>query len=184
MDMPMKVKDKVSSFLCLYNDKTKNLLLPSISISNVLRNNGDAYRVWICHEQDQSQSASPSKLNIQFAGSTTLPYWEGHNSFIWSEFEFHEHLMDFNWIQSHINITSSRSSTVGYHDITVGLLFTFDTLAQVGTCRKEMENTPRSQARASKPSWRPNPCQVRVHLGLKEQRVVKQMHIGRIQNPF
>jgi hypothetical protein len=28
---------KVSSFLCLYNDKTKNLLPPNISILNVLR---------------------------------------------------------------------------------------------------------------------------------------------------
>jgi len=54
----------------------------------------DDDRDWICHEQDQSQSASPSKLNIQFAGSTTLPYWEGHNSFIWSEFEVYEHLME------------------------------------------------------------------------------------------
>jgi len=52
MDTPMKVKDKVSSFLCLYNDKTKNLLLPNISISNVLRNDEDDDRVWICHEQD------------------------------------------------------------------------------------------------------------------------------------
>jgi hypothetical protein len=29
---------KVSSFLCLRNDKTKNLLLPNVGISNVLRN--------------------------------------------------------------------------------------------------------------------------------------------------
>jgi hypothetical protein len=50
MDTPMKVEDKVSSFLCLYNDKTKNLLLLNIGISNVLRNNGDDDRVWICHE--------------------------------------------------------------------------------------------------------------------------------------
>ena len=50
MDTPMKVKDKVSSFLCLYNDKTKNLLLPNISISNMLRNDGDDDSVWICHE--------------------------------------------------------------------------------------------------------------------------------------
>jgi hypothetical protein len=32
----------------------------------------------------------------------------------------------------------------------------------------------RRQPRASKPSWRPNPCEVRVHLGLQEQSVVKQ----------
>ena len=42
MGTPVKVKDKVSSFLCLHSDKTKNLLLPSsIDISNVLRNNSD-----------------------------------------------------------------------------------------------------------------------------------------------
>ena len=50
MDMPLKVKDKVSSFQSLYNDKTKNLLLPNIGISNVLRSNGDDDREWICHE--------------------------------------------------------------------------------------------------------------------------------------
>jgi hypothetical protein len=32
----------------------------------------------------------------------------------------------------------------------------------------------RMQPRASKPSWRPNPCEVRVHLGIQEQFVVKQ----------
>ena len=64
MDTPMKVKDKVSSFLCLHNDKIKNLLLPNIGISNVFRNYGDDDRVWICHEQDRSWSASSSKSNI------------------------------------------------------------------------------------------------------------------------
>jgi hypothetical protein len=72
MDTPMKVKDKVSSFLCLCNDKTKNLVLPNVGILNVLRNNGDVDRVWICHEQDQSQSASLSKLNFQFVGDPTV----------------------------------------------------------------------------------------------------------------
>jgi hypothetical protein len=33
----------------------------------------------------------------------------------------------------------------------------------------------RRQPRASKPSWRPNPYQVRVHLGLQDQSVVKRM---------
>jgi hypothetical protein len=33
----------------------------------------------------------------------------------------------------------------------------------------------RSQIRASKPSWRPNPYQVRVHLRLQDQSVVKWM---------
>jgi hypothetical protein len=41
MDTPMKVKAKVSSFIGLYNDKSKNLLLPNISILNVLRKYGD-----------------------------------------------------------------------------------------------------------------------------------------------
>jgi hypothetical protein len=31
----------------------------------------------------------------------------------------------------------------------------------------------KSQARAAKPSWRPNPYQVRVHLGLQDQSLVK-----------
>ena len=67
MDTSMKVKDKVSLFLCLHNDKIKNLLLPNIGTSNVLRNKCDYDREWICHEQDQYQSASPSKLNLQCA---------------------------------------------------------------------------------------------------------------------
>jgi hypothetical protein len=54
MDTPMKVKDKVSSFLCLHNDNTKNWLLSNSGIiSNILRNNGDDDRDWICHEQDR-----------------------------------------------------------------------------------------------------------------------------------
>jgi hypothetical protein len=40
-----------------------------------------------------SQSASPSKLNFQVIGSLTTLHWEGHNYFIRSEFEVHEHLM-------------------------------------------------------------------------------------------
>ena len=95
MGTPVKVKDKVSSFLCLHNDKTKNLLLPNIGIPNVFRNNGDDDREWICHEQDRSQSANPSKLNIRFTGSTTLLHWECHNSFIRSEFEVDVHLIRF-----------------------------------------------------------------------------------------
>jgi len=61
LDMIMKVKNKVSLFLCLHNDKTKNWLLPNIGILNVLRNNVDDDREWICYDQDQSQSANPSK---------------------------------------------------------------------------------------------------------------------------
>jgi len=94
MDTPMKVKDKVSSFLCLYNDKTKNLLLPNIRISNVLRNDSDDDRVWICHEQDRSWSASSSKSNIQFVDIPTVLHCEGHNSSIWSVIEVNEHLME------------------------------------------------------------------------------------------
>ena len=75
----------MSSFLYLHNDKTKNLLLPNIGISNVLRNNGDDDRVW---------SASSSKSNICFVDSPTVLRWEGHNSFIWSEIEVNEHLME------------------------------------------------------------------------------------------
>ena len=41
-----------------------------------------------------SQSASPSKLNIWFAGSPIVLHWEGDNSFIWSEFEVNENLME------------------------------------------------------------------------------------------
>jgi hypothetical protein len=30
----------------------KNWLLPNVDISNMLKNNGDDDREWICHEQD------------------------------------------------------------------------------------------------------------------------------------
>ena len=41
MYMPMRVKDKMSSFLCLHNDISKNLLLSTIVAFIVLRNNDD-----------------------------------------------------------------------------------------------------------------------------------------------
>jgi hypothetical protein len=41
MYMPMRVKEKMSSFLCLHNDINKNLLLPTIVAFIVLRNNND-----------------------------------------------------------------------------------------------------------------------------------------------
>jgi len=41
-----------------------------------------------------SQSARPSKLNIWFAGSPIVLHWEGDNSFIRSEFEVNEDLME------------------------------------------------------------------------------------------
>jgi hypothetical protein len=51
-----------------------------------------------CHylivDTNVSQSASPSKLNFQVIGSPTILHWEGHDSFIRSEFEVHEHLME------------------------------------------------------------------------------------------
>jgi len=81
--------NKVSSFLHLHNDKTKNWLLHNIVISNVLSNNSDDDREWICHEQDHSQGASLLKLNFQFVSGPIVLYWEGHNSFIRSEFEVH-----------------------------------------------------------------------------------------------
>ena len=65
---------KVSSFLYLHNDKTRNWLLPNIGIPNVCRNNGNDDREWICHEQNQSQSANPSKLNFQFVGGPIVLY--------------------------------------------------------------------------------------------------------------
>lgn len=73
IDMSMNVKDKVSSFLCLYNGKTKNLLQSNIGISIVLRKDDNDDRVWICHEQEQSWSTSTSKLNFRFfIGSIVL----------------------------------------------------------------------------------------------------------------
>ena len=49
VDMPMKVKNKVSSFLCLHNDIiSKNLLLLNIGMSNVIKNNSDGDGAWIC----------------------------------------------------------------------------------------------------------------------------------------
>jgi hypothetical protein len=41
-----------------------------------------------------SQHASSSKLNHRFVGSPTVLHWEGHNSFIRSAIEVHEHLME------------------------------------------------------------------------------------------
>ena len=94
MDKAMKVKHKVSSFLCLYNNKTKNLLLPNISISNVLRNDEDDDRVWICHEQDRSGSASSSNSNIRFVNRLIVLHCKGHNSSIRSVIEVNDHLIE------------------------------------------------------------------------------------------
>jgi hypothetical protein len=104
---PWKLKDKVSSFLCLYNDKTKNLLLPNIGISNVFRNNDDDDRVWICHEQDRSWSASSSKSKIRFVGSPKVLHCEGHSS-IRSATKVNEHLMEilFDKLSNRSGLTS------------------------------------------------------------------------------
>ena len=69
--------------------------------------------------------------------------------------------------------------------VIMGLIFTFGTLAWVGACSKEMENTVRNlldvlhlghllrrPARASKLSWKRNPCQVRVCLGVQEHQAL------------
>ena len=95
MDTPMKVKDKVSSFLCLRNDKIKNLLLPNIGILNVLRNDSDDDRVWICHEQDRSWSASSSNINSRFVDSPIVLHGEGHNSSIRSAIDVNEQSLAF-----------------------------------------------------------------------------------------
>ena len=83
----------MSSFLCLRNDKIKNLLLPNIGILNVLRNDGDDDRVSICHEQDRSWSASSSNINSRFIGSPTVLRGEGHNSSMRSAIEVNEYFM-------------------------------------------------------------------------------------------
>jgi hypothetical protein len=43
---------------------------------------------------NMSQSASPSKLNFRFIGSTIVLHWEGHNSSIQSAIEVNENLME------------------------------------------------------------------------------------------
>jgi hypothetical protein len=88
-------------------------------------------------------------------------------------------------LQYHVGKVS-KSSRLAVADsarsyvIVMGLLFILEILVQVGAPPKEMGNTPRNPdvlplghllrrpARASKSSWRSNPCQVRVHLGLQE----------------
>ena len=101
------IEYKVSSFLCLHNYISKNLLLPNVDTFNVLRNKGDddvnlgktlfvastTDGMWIHHAQDRSSSANSSKPNIRFAGSPILLHWEGHNSSIRSVIEVQEYLM-------------------------------------------------------------------------------------------
>jgi hypothetical protein len=140
-----------------------------------------------------SQSASPSKLNFRFVGSPIVLHWEGHNSSIRSAIEVNEHLMEILFDNlSNRSCPTLISHWQGLQIIETffryfcrvlrhrrSLLFTLGTQAQIGARPKKMENTYempkdflllvhhlRSQAKASKPSWRPNPYQVRVYLGL------------------
>jgi hypothetical protein len=79
----------------------------------------------------------------------------------------------------------------------MALIFTLGTLYQVGAYPKEMENKPRKPldvlhlghllrmpASVSKPSWRPNACQVRVHLGLYKKPIVKRMPMTYLDSIF
>jgi len=78
--------------------------------------------------------------------------------------------------QDIIDVVSTRRNIV-----IVGIFFILGTLVQVGAHPKEMVNLPRKPldvlilghllrmpARASKPSRRPSPTQVRVYLGLQD----------------
>ena len=73
---------KVRSFLHLHSGFGYNLL-GSICTCHYLLVATNVY-----------QSASPSKLNIQFDGSLTILNWEGYNSSIRSAIEVNEHLME------------------------------------------------------------------------------------------
>ena len=105
-------------------------------------------------------------------------------------------------LQYHIRKAFKSSSltiaiSVRSYDIVMGLLFILGTLAHVGASPKEMRNTPRSPldvlllghllrrpARASKPSWKPNPSQVRVCLGVQEQHALKLMPRSHTESKF
>jgi hypothetical protein len=76
------IDDKVSSFLHLHSDFWYNSL-GSICTCHYL-NIGT----------NMSQSASPSKLNLQFVGSPIVLHCEGHKSSIRSASEVNEHLIE------------------------------------------------------------------------------------------
>jgi hypothetical protein len=147
-----------------------------------------------------SQSASPSKLNFRFVGSPIVLHWKGHNSSIRSAIEVNEHLMErlFDKISNKCGPTSISH----WQDLQIietfcryfcrvlqrrrGLVIhTWDPGPSWSTPQEDGEHPRdakdvlhlgyhlRRQPRASKPSWRPNSCEVRVHLGLQEQSVVK-----------
>jgi hypothetical protein len=85
----MKVKNKVSLFLCLHSNKSKNDDDDYENMKKTLSMFSTTYGAWICHALDQPWSASPSKLNIRFVSSLTVLYSEGHNSSIQSVIKVH-----------------------------------------------------------------------------------------------
>jgi hypothetical protein len=98
-----------------------------------------------------SQSASPSKLNFQFAGSPIVLHWEGHYSFIRSAIEVNEHLMEslFDNLSNRSSPTSyiTLSRSPNYRDIL--LLFLSGAMASSQACyshlgpRPKVEHAPR-----------------------------------------
>jgi hypothetical protein len=121
-------------------------------------------------------------------------YWEGHKSSIQVAIEVNEYLMEilFDKLSNRSGPTSNhivkvfKSSlqsaiiSAGCCNIVLGWSCNLGTLAQVGALPNYVENTSkmskdvlllghhlRMQAKASKLSWRPNPCQVQDHLGLQ-----------------
>jgi hypothetical protein len=102
-----------------------------------------------------SHSASPSMLNIQVIGSPIILHWEGHNSFIRSEFEVHEQLTESFQIdlvppQYHVG----KASKSLRYSVAMGLLFTLETQAQVGAHPQEVGEHLRD-AQGRPPPWTP-----------------------------
>ena len=82
IDTPMKVKDKMSSFIHLFSDFWYNSL-------------GSTYTCpYLFVGTNVFQSASSSKSNIRFVGSPIVLQWEGRNSSIRCVIEVNEHLME------------------------------------------------------------------------------------------
>jgi len=80
--LDMTIDYKVSSFLHLYNDFWYNSVGSTCTCHYLLVG------------ANVSQSVRSSKLNFHFASGLTALHWEGHNSFVQSEFEVHAHLME------------------------------------------------------------------------------------------
>ena len=103
----MKVKNKVSSFLSLHSDISKNdddYANMHKTLSMLSTTDG----TWICHALDRPWSARPSKLNIRFVSSLIVLYYEGHNSSIRSAIEVHKYLMEslFDMLSNKSDLTS------------------------------------------------------------------------------